>query len=555
MPRLAPVLLILLAVLLVYGQSLSHRLVWDDADNIIHNPALRESPLSGGWLASPSAPTRVLANLSFALEYRLWGLAPAGYHASNLLLHLANGLLVYSLALGLSAGSAPFGAGLAGWLFAVHPVNVEAVNSIALGRGYLLATLFALAAVRLAVAAARAGGPSRWGPALAAAACSAVSHEIGAVAIVLVIAVGFLKYEPSPAMRRWSPVVALVAAGLPLSLLLAWMAGMSGVGPPAPVTAAALALKQLMVPVPLCLWYDAAGSGSASTFGPIGVLALILALALVVATVVRRSVLLWLSGLLFVLALLPAMGRPLLPFPLPSLLGERWLYLPAAFMAIWAGVLAQSWRGAVKGRTDGLAAGALLAAICLAAAGGTAYAAVQTRHWRDNATLFEHAVRHCPPSAYLHAALGKAYYDRKETARANEQFRSAAAIDPSFARARIGLGLVALDGGQPLEALRELTAAIRLAPQDADAHNGLGEVYNRLRRHEAALHEFQQAARLRPWQAVYHWNLALAYEQVERYEEAVGEWERVIALSPDPDERKTALHAIDRLTQVMAEHR
>lgn len=77
-PMIAPLSLVFLIVLL-YGQSLSNQLVWDDEDNIIGNPALRQSPFTGGVLASPSAPTRFLTNLSFAVEYRLWGGAsPSG---------------------------------------------------------------------------------------------------------------------------------------------------------------------------------------------------------------------------------------------------------------------------------------------------------------------------------------------------------------------------------------------------------------------------------------------------------------------------------------------
>jgi Flp pilus assembly protein TadD len=571
-PIIAPVSLVFLVVLL-YGQSLSNQLVWDDEDNIIGNPALRQSPFTGGFLASPSAPTRLLTNLSFAVEYRLWGLNPIGYHATNLLLHLVNVLLVYFLMMRFSAGEparaspasspAPMmfsGAWCAGMLFAVHPVHVEAVNSIALGRDYLLATMCGLVALLCVTMAVRPPVGerrlARWrwmGGAAVAALGSLFSHEIGAIVIPMMAMVWFQQqgWEAHQPLTRRVGAIGLIVMGGVLLLSLFWLMGGAGemgrrVAPVPAVTV--LMVKQLAVPVPLCLWYDAAAVGEPGVLGPLAGVALLVMLLFVGMTYrVRQNVVGRFGFLLMCLALVPVLVREALPLPLPSVMGERWLYLPSAFFAMWVGSFAALGRS--------IAVRLLIGLLVMLGVSGGIYTITQNSSWRNNIEVFHHAVEHCPPSAYLRAALGKAYYDHGETEKARGEFLAAMAIDPNFPRARIGMGLVALETGDVVAALREFSTVLTQAPANEDVHNGLGEVYFRLHRYDAAIHEFQLAIALRPSLSTFHWNLALALMKAGRLEEAIAEWRQVLAITPDPDERETAREEIGRLMQAVTRGR
>ena len=82
-----------------------------------------------------------LVYTSFWLEHKLWGFAPAGYHAVNVVLHAANTLLVRRLAERLAVP----GAWLVAAVFAVHPLHVESVAWI-IERKDLLSGLCYLAA-------------------------------------------------------------------------------------------------------------------------------------------------------------------------------------------------------------------------------------------------------------------------------------------------------------------------------------------------------------------------------------------------------------------------
>jgi protein O-mannosyl-transferase len=97
---------------------------------------------------------RPLVTLSIFLDYRLWGLNPTGYHATNLLFHSLNGLLVLFISRALFARSKsssiePWSlATLSGIMFLVLPCHTESVTWIS-GRTDLLATLFCLASFRV----------------------------------------------------------------------------------------------------------------------------------------------------------------------------------------------------------------------------------------------------------------------------------------------------------------------------------------------------------------------------------------------------------------------
>lgn len=87
---------------------------------------------------------RPMVNLTFLADYCLYGTGPAGYHLTNLFLHLINVLLVFHLGKLLTGNMAA--AVLSCLIFAVHPVNTEAVTWIS-GRGDLLFFLFYLLSI------------------------------------------------------------------------------------------------------------------------------------------------------------------------------------------------------------------------------------------------------------------------------------------------------------------------------------------------------------------------------------------------------------------------
>lgn len=149
--RLAIILIILITAL-VYANSLRNSFIWDDFLTIVNNDSIKSwhnFPVlfSKSYLISFGEETyRPVETLSNFIDYSIWKLNPFGYHLTNVLLHILNAALIYHL-INLIVCNRNL-ALLTALLFALHPVNTEAVNGISF-REDLLALVFYLSSLIL----------------------------------------------------------------------------------------------------------------------------------------------------------------------------------------------------------------------------------------------------------------------------------------------------------------------------------------------------------------------------------------------------------------------
>ena len=125
-------------------------LQWDDYGHITQNPAIRSLSPANLWsmFTEPAAKLYVpLTWLSFAIDYQVWGRDPFGYHLTNLLLHVANTVLVLLLAFRLLQGRFKYAqpaAVLTAAIFGVHPLHVESVAWVTERKDLLFAFFYLL---------------------------------------------------------------------------------------------------------------------------------------------------------------------------------------------------------------------------------------------------------------------------------------------------------------------------------------------------------------------------------------------------------------------------
>lgn len=145
----------MLLIVAIYLPALTGRFVWDDELLIVHNPrikswqgiidAFRLDFFYGITEVDRITYYRPLITILNVITYKIFGLKPFLFHVENLLLHIANVGMVYIL-LRMAFRTGVMTSFLGALLFAIHPVNTEAVAFIS-GRTDLVATFCFLLAL------------------------------------------------------------------------------------------------------------------------------------------------------------------------------------------------------------------------------------------------------------------------------------------------------------------------------------------------------------------------------------------------------------------------
>jgi len=141
---------ILLLTTIAFLPSLKNNFIptWDDGvyitDNfIIHH--LNQESLRWMFTTQINGTYVPLPLLTFAIEYKLFGLNPFPYHLSNLVLHLLCTVMVFLILRSLKLK--PLYASLGALLFGIHPMRVESVAWITERKDLLYSVFYLLAIV------------------------------------------------------------------------------------------------------------------------------------------------------------------------------------------------------------------------------------------------------------------------------------------------------------------------------------------------------------------------------------------------------------------------
>jgi protein O-mannosyl-transferase len=220
-------------------------------------------------------------------------------------------------------------------------------------------------------------------------------------------------------------------------------------------------------------------------------------------------------------------------------MADRFTYVPSPgvlILAIW-GVheLTRRWRYQVI-----VLSLAGTAAIVL----GIRLSQQQLRYWKNDETLYRHALEVTENNYFVHTALGNVLQKEGQLDDAVREYREAIRLTPAYAEAYYELGNALLKQGQLDEAIREFQAAIRLKPDDAEVHNSLGVSLFQQGRLSEAIREFQEVIRLKPDHTEAHFNLGNAFRNNGRIDEALSQYQQGLRLKPNDAEAHNNLGTV-----------
>ena len=118
------------ATVAVYAQTLHFEFVdYDDMDYVTQNPQVQLGLTADGvvWAFTSGFASNwfPLTWLSLMLDAELYGPGPAGFHATNVALHVLNTLLLFGVLRAMTGQQGP--SAVVAALFALHPLHVESV--------------------------------------------------------------------------------------------------------------------------------------------------------------------------------------------------------------------------------------------------------------------------------------------------------------------------------------------------------------------------------------------------------------------------------------------
>jgi tetratricopeptide (TPR) repeat protein len=512
--------------------------LWDD-DAHVTRPALQSLRGLGRIWFDLGATQQYypLLHTAFWIEHRLWGDSVLGYHLANVLLHAAAAFLVVAIVRRLTLP----GAWLAGFLFALHPVCVEAVAWISEQKSTLSA-VFYLAACSAYLRFDRSRRPSHYAAALGLFVFALLSKTVTATLPAALLLLFWFQRGRVDWKRDVRPLLPWFGLAAAAGLFTAWVerSYIGAQGTPYALTPVerflvagraiwfyfgkALWPRDLIFIYPR--WRVDAGEWWQYLF-PLGVLAA--AGGLWLAARRHRGPLagfLYFAGTLF-----PALGFfNVYPFVF-SYVADHFQYLAilGIVVPLVSGLALAARRLPAGSRRFAPAAAAGLAAVL----GGLTWA--QSGMYRDAGTLYRETLARNPGAWMAHNNLGAGMAKMPgRLAEAIGHFQAALRINPDYAGAHnnLGLALMQIPGRMP-EAIAEFQEALRLNPKDAEAHQNLGLALVRIPgRLPDAIAEYRTALGIRPGLADAHSGLGDALEDAGRFAEAAAEYRAALSLEP-----------------------
>jgi tetratricopeptide (TPR) repeat protein len=480
-----------------------------------------------------------LVYTTFRFEHKLWGLNPLGFHIVNLLLHIANSLLLWLLLFRLGIPAA----WLAAAIFALHPVQVESAAWITERKNVLMTFFLFLSLLTWFrfIEGPRQSG-RRWGVYVLSlllysfALFSKTTACTLPAALVLILWFKRIRLDK----RRWLEIVPYVLLGLAMSSITMWWEYIRYIGGttlklnwPERVLLASRALwfylGKLVWPANLTFSYPKWNISAADPYQYIWLLAW-LAAALCMWRWRERIGRGFIAAIVFfAVTLLPMLG-------FFSLYTFRYTYVADhyQYVACIGPILLVTTAGCrLAARLDERKRqiAVVLPAFVLIVLGVLTWQ--QCHAYKDLETLYGDIIRKNPGSWMAHNNLALHYKSLEKFDDAVRYYKKALQIGPNEVQSLVNLGIVLGLQGKEDEAMYYFNRTLQVNPNSSDAHFNIGTMLGSQGKLEEAVSHLYKAVQAKPDYAEAHSNLGMALGSLGRYDEAVVHYRQALEIKPD----------------------
>ncbi len=538
--KIIAVVLLLLGTFAVYSPVLKHGFLnWDDDTHLYENSFVRgglgAENLGDIFTSYVNDVYIPLTTLSFAIEYRFFGLDPFVYHLNNLILHLLVVLLVFVI--GGRLGLPWPAAWLAALIFAVHPMHVESVawvterKDVLYSFFYLLAVYFYLRHMEHLEMLSRNQRPSRrflFGVEVFAILSLLTKPMALSLPLVLLLMDWFKGRGVT--RRAFMEKIPLFI----LTVLIAWATyAVQARVPGESLLRGALVwiwtltfyFKQFIFPLVSVPIYRLPKPVSFANIEYIFALVILLILIFIFIKFRKNR---W---LIFGLAYFFLSAFFLFRFDDKAdinVVADRFMYLPSLGICLWLGAVIERFWSQARGHWR--AAALILIAGIFIITGIKTYG--QMFIWRDNFTLWEHQLRYSPEDPVALNNLGVSLRDTASYKEIEDEFRRQALESPEEARS-----LLAHDPRfEPIRRVSDLySRAIASDARYADALYNMGNLFKDLGfLDEALMYYVQTVARDKNYREAY-FNIGRIHMQRDEPAKAIAGFNALLDIETKPE--------------------
>jgi protein O-mannosyl-transferase len=536
---------------LAYYQVLDHEFLnFDDNRYVTENTnitqGLTREAVAWAFTKSYISNWHPMTWLSHMLDFEIYGGDPSGHHLTNLLLHIANTLLLLGVLSKMTG--ALWRSGLVATLFALHPLNVESVAWVA-ERKNVLSTFFWLLTMWAYVDYSQK-------KTVGAYLLVIFFLMLGLMAKPMLVTLPFvlilLDFWP---LKRWgwqntgseksSGIKTVLLEKIPLFLLVVGASITTYIAQKnwdamrstelrslySALTNAVVSyiqyLEKFFFPVKLSVFYPHPGD-SLPAWKAIVYLGALVVITTSVLRTVRQAPYLAVGWFWYLGTLVPVIGIVQVG---EQAMADRYMYIPliGVFMAIAWGLPELMKRKVQQNRMLLMVGTLIILLITLTW--------VQVSYWKNSRALFEHAISinnsKAPSFVIAHNNLGHAMALKGQYEDAVIQYRQAIKINPHFAPVHNNLGVTLNELHRYDEAIKSFQQAINIKSDYAEAHNNLANGLRKKGKVKQAIFYYDKAIRLKSDYAEAHFNLGILLSQQDRDEEAVTQYRRALQIKPD----------------------